>query len=71
MNKKDAKEIIKKIAKKEGKPESEVRKEMKKAIVAGFMNPKTKTQWTNLFGEGILPTPEEFIAIISNSVMKV
>lgn len=70
MNNKNAKEVIRRIAEKEGKQECEIREEMKKAILAGFMNPETKNQWTNLFGEGRLPNPEEFIAKLSDRVIR-
>lgn len=65
MNKRTAKDAIKKIAKREGKSESEIREEMEKAIMIGFLNKETRTRWDSLFGSGRLPSPEEFIAVLS------
>lgn len=68
MNRKIALKEIKRIAKREGKKESEIRDEMRKAIIIGFMNPSTKFNWSNIFGEGHLPSPEEFISVIVEKV---
>lgn len=62
--------VITKIAKKEGIKESEVREEMEKAILLGFLNRETRTNWEKIFGVGRLPDPEEFIAKISVIVAK-
>lgn len=70
MNKKKAKDAIKKIAKMQGKKECEIRKEMEKAILVGFLNPKTNYKWIDIFGDGRLPSPEEFIATISGRLIK-
>lgn len=68
MDKRDAKDVIKKIAKREGK--SEIREEMKEANMIGFLNKETRHKWDSLFGSGRLPSPEEFIAVLSMGVAK-
>ena len=65
MSKRDAKDVIKKIAKREGKSESEIREEMEEAIRIGFLNKETRDKWGSLFGPERLPSPEEFIAVLS------
>lgn len=70
MSKRAAKDAIKKIAKREGKRESEIREEMEKAIMIGFLNKETTHKWDSLFGSGRLPSPEEFIAVLSMEVAK-
>lgn len=70
MSERAAKDAIKKIAKREGKSESEIRQEMEKAIMIGFLNKETRNMWDNLFGVGKLPSPEEFITILSMEVVK-
>lgn len=68
MNKRVAKDAIKKIAKREGK--SEIREEMEEAIMTGFLNTKTRDKWDSLFGSGRLPSPEEFITVLSSKVAR-
>lgn len=70
MNKRTAKDAIKKIAKREGKSESEIRGEMEKAIMIGFSNKETRHKWDSLFGSGRLPSPEEYITVLSRKVAK-
>ena len=70
MSERTAKDAIKKIAKREGKSESEIRQEMEKAIMIGFLNKGTRNMWDNLFGVGKLPSPEEFITVLSMNVGK-
>ena len=70
MSERVAKEAIKKIAKRERKSESEIRKEMEKAILIGYMNNETRCKWDSLFGIGRLPSPEEFISVLSREVVK-
>ena len=65
MSERAAKDVIKEIAKREGKSESEIREEMEKAILIGFLNKETRHKWDSLFGSGRLPSPEEFIAVLS------
>mgnify|MGYP001141291198 FL=1 len=70
MSERAAKDVIKKIAKRERKSESEIRKEMEKAILIGYMNNETRCRWDSLFGIGRLPSPEEFISVLSREVVK-
>lgn len=70
MSKRTAKDAIKKIAKGEGKSESEIREEMEKAIMLGFLNKETRDKWGSLFGSGRLPSPEEFITVLSLKVAR-
>ena len=70
MSERVAKDAIKKIAKRERKSESEIRKEMEKAILIGYMNNETRCRWDSLFGIGRLPSPEEFISVLSREVVK-
>ena len=70
MSERVAKDAIKKIAKRERKSESEIRKEMEKAILIGYMNNETRCKWDSLFGLGRLPSPEEFISVLSREVVK-
>ena len=70
MSKRAAKDAIMKIAKREGKSESEIRDEMKEAIMIGFLNNEIRHKWDSLFGSGRLPSPEEFITVLSLKVAK-
>lgn len=70
MNKRVVKDAIKKIAKREGKSESEIREEMEEAIMTGFLNTETRDKWDSLFGSGRLPSPEEFITVLSSKVAR-
>ena len=63
MSERTAKDAIK-------KSESEIRQEMEKAIMIGFLNKGTRNMWDNLFGVGKLPSPEEFITVLSMNVGK-
>lgn len=70
MKRRTADEIIKKLAEKEGVQGSEIREEMRKAIFSAYANSKDRFLWSSLFGEGRLPSPEEFIMKISSTVVK-
>lgn len=70
MDRKEAKVIIREMAKREGKDEKSIREEMKEAITIGYMNAKKQKIWIELFGEGHVPEPEEFIIQISKRVRK-
>ena len=70
MSERAAKEAIKKITKSEGKSEGEIREEMEKSILIGFLNKDTRHKWDSLFGSGRLPSPEEFITVLSMNVGK-
>lgn len=65
---KKGKKIIKQIAKENGVSVDEVRRDMEIAIKEGYHNPDTRQKWSEMFGEGVLPTPEEFICTISKEV---
>lgn len=43
---------------------------MKKDILSSFLNNETRCKWDRLFGAGRLPSPEEFIEILSLEVVK-
>lgn len=62
--------LIKQIAEKNQVTVEEVRREMELAIKEAQKNPDTSRKWKELFGEGIVPSPEEFISIISEEVKR-
>lgn len=62
--------IIREIAKREGISEEEVREEMEKAIKYAYFQRNTNGNWDALFETDQLPSPEEFIAAISQEVEK-
>ncbi len=66
MDRKKAKRIIRAMAKREGKDEELIREEMEKAITIGYMNTEKQKMWIELFGDGHIPDPEEFIMKINN-----
>lgn len=70
MNNKAAQKAIKKIAIQEAISEDEVREEMRKAIMAGYLNPGTREMWNIIFGENVIPTPEEFIIKVGELVTR-
>lgn len=61
MKKRIAKNAIKAIALREGISVAAVRNEMIVAIEAAYQNPYTRAIWNERFGDGVVPTPEEFI----------
>lgn len=71
MDRKSEKRIIKKMAKREGKDENLIREEMKKAITIGYMDTEKQKIWIELFGEGHIPDPEEFIMRVSNGLRRI
>lgn len=70
MDTKRGNNAIKELARKKGLPEEYIRSQMKLAILEGYKNPETREKWNELFGEGHLPTPEEFIVTMSNKISK-
>lgn len=70
MKRRTTDDIIEKLAKKEGVSGSTIREEMKKAILSAYTNSKDRLLWDSLFGEGQLPSPEEFIMALSSAVVK-
>lgn len=65
------KRIIREIAKREGISEKEVREEMEKAIKYAYFQRNTNQNWNVLFETDKLPSPEEFIAAVSQEVKKI
>lgn len=63
--------IIRKIAKREGISEKEVREEMEKAIKYAYFQRNTNQKWNALFETDKLPSPEEFIAVLSQKSEKI
>ena len=47
----------------------EVKSEMRKAIRISFSNSGKTRQWKEMFGEGRIPEPEEFIRVIALNVV--
>ena len=43
----------------------EVKTEMRKAILISFSNSGKTRQWKEMFGEGRIPEPEEFIRVVA------
>ena len=70
MKKQTTEDIIEKLAEKEGVQENEIREEMRKAILSAYENSKSRFLWNKLFGEGRMPSPEEFIIKLSGTVVK-
>lgn len=64
--------ILEKVAKKHGTTEEEVRKEISVAIRVGMRNPDPKVQetWKMMFPNGKEPTPEEFICVLSQRILR-
>lgn len=70
MDNKRGEAAIRKLAMQKGVSVEHVRTEMKMAILSGYMNPATRAQWNEIFGEGHLPEPEEFIIKMADRVSK-
>ena len=64
------KKQLRRLLKEREKSESEIREEMEKAIMIGFLNKETRNKWDNLFGVGKLPSPEEFITVLSLKIAR-
>ena len=64
------KKAIKDLAKREGVSINKIRKEIKIAIEDAYSNPSTRMKWTAMFGEGVIPTPEQFIEVVSEDLIK-
>ncbi len=62
------KKIISQVAKMNGVSEEHVREEIRLAILNAYCNEKTRKAWNEMFGEGVLPTPEEFIITMANKL---
>lgn len=70
MKKEIGGKIIASIAEKEGVKEDYVRKELEQAIIEGFHSGEAKYKWNELFGENVIPTPEEFIVVMGDLLSK-
>ena len=46
------------------------RNEIEYAIKDAYNNPRTHQEWVGIFGEGNLPTPEEFLCIMTEAIKK-
>jgi len=53
-----------------GVSEAYVREEIRLAILDAYNNKATKKRWAETFGEGVLPTPEEFIITVAEKLRK-
>lgn len=62
------KKAIRKVAKENGVTVEHVREEMQIAILEAYNKAETKEMWNELFGEGVLPTPEQFITVMTKRV---
>lgn len=68
METKEGVKAIKKIAKERGMSVNQVRKEIVEAIKEAYKNPITRWEWERMFGENVIPTPEEFIVVMAKKV---
>ena len=61
---------IRAIAMKEGKPVEYIRSEIKKAMLSGLSNPDPEIQarWKQIPCKGDIPTPEEMISYLAQTV---
>ena len=68
MKTKEGSKAIKKIAKERGMSVNQVRKEIAEAIKEAYKNPTTRFEWHRIFGENVIPTPEEFVVVMAERV---
>ena len=61
--------IFEEIALKNNVTVDEVKTEMRKAIRISFSNSGKTKQWKEMFGEGRIPEPEEFIRVVALSIV--
>jgi len=63
---------IKKIAKQEGVSPEQVYEEMQKAISEGYFDPDPEVQayWRVIAPDGVMPSPEKVIEILSKKIKK-
>ena len=62
------KKAINDIAKREGKSVNAVRKEIAASIKDAYSNQRTRKRWYELFGEGVVPTPEQFLDVMAEEL---
>lgn len=48
----------------------DIREAILEAIMIGFLNAETRDKWDSLFGSERLPSPEEFITVLSSKVAR-
>lgn len=60
--------IISQIAKNHGETEEEVRREIEKAIMIAYKEKGNGSKWSEIFGNNVVPTPEEFIEKVGYTV---
>lgn len=70
MKKLRARMVIRKVAKQQGISTSQCRADMMAAITEAWTtaDPQTKNRQIQLVGEDRIPTPEEFIVLISSTL---
>ena len=61
--------IFEEIALRNNVTVDEVKTEMRKAIRISFSNFGKTIQWKEMFGEGRIPEPEEFIRVVALSIV--
>ena len=62
------KKAINDIAKREGKSVNAVRKEIAASIKDAYSNQRTRKRWDELFGEGVVTTPEQFLDVMAEEL---
>ncbi|MBQ7295850.1 MAG: hypothetical protein IJW86_06620 [Clostridia bacterium] len=64
--------VFKEVARINGVSVDEVKDEIAIAIKAGFSNPdpKIRHMWNTLFPDGNMPTPEEFVYVMSRHIIE-
>ena len=65
-----SKKAIKDLVKREGVSVNKIRKEITVAIEDAYSSPSTRMRWTELFSEGVIPNPEQFIEVVSEDLLK-
>lgn len=61
--------IFEEIALRNNVTVDEVKTEMRKAIRISFSNSGKTKQWKEMFGEGRIPEPEEFVRVVALSIV--
>ena len=54
-------DAIARVARDNGMSAKDMRNDMREEILAAYENRETRNQWDEIFGEGVIPTPEEFV----------
>lgn len=61
-------DIIAEVAKKNGVTAEEVRREIESAIREAYKNKDTRSNWDKIFGNGVVPSPEEFLRTMAEKL---